>query len=217
MAFSGFNIFFAYIGNYIIYYLGYQVTDLALIEAIPLLLAMLSAIPMAKQINKDRHPYTALFGVACCVVGLLLMWPITPQSVNTGSVFQWRLWLGIFICGSGYIAILQTTKVWAKQLYPPDSRGQFEGIWVVFFVLIPMLLGSFLGGLVVKTSGEQFLNEITGRMEYIPNGMIFLSGAICILLSAIPFTMTIKLHNDRVARLKLVETETLQTKKGNCE
>ena len=103
-----------------------------------------------------------------------------------------QLLLGIFVLGCGYIAFLQTTKIWAKRLYPEDSRGQFEGIWVLFFVLIPMIGGSLIGQAVVQTGGETFTNLESGRLEYIPNGNIFLVGAIVILLTLIPAFLAAK-------------------------
>lgn len=196
--FSGFNIFFAYLGNYIIYYLGYGADQMGIIEAVPLVLAMLISIPLSSLINRNKHPFIAIFAVICSVIGLLILWPITPDSVDTSNLFHPQLWLGIFVVGVGYVAILQTTKVWTKQLYPADHRGQFEGIWILFFVLIPMVLGSILGGAVVKTSGEQFLNETSGLMEYIPNGSIFIAGAVLILFSVIPFLFTFKWQKQRL-------------------
>ena len=196
--FSGFNIFFAYLGNYIIYYLGFTADQMGIIEAVPLVLAMLSAIPISKLINRNKHPYLAMFAVAVSVAGLLILWPLKKESVDPSSLFNLRLWLGVFVVGVGYIAILQTTKVWTKQLYPPDHRGQFEGIWILFFVLIPMVVGSILGGAVIKSSGEQFVNTVSGQMEYIPNGTVFLAGAALIALSAIPFSQTFKYHRQRL-------------------
>ena len=103
----------------------------------------------------------------------------------------------INLMGVGYIAFLQTTKIWAKQLFPKDSRGQFEGIWVLFFVLIPMIGGSLIGQAVVQTGGETFLNAESGRMEYIPNGNIFVAGMIIILLALIPAVLAARSHGDR--------------------
>ena len=196
--FTGFNIFFAHLGNYLIYYLGYSADQMGVIEAVPLVLAMLTAIPMSSLINRNKHPYLAVFSIVMSVAGLLILWPISKGGVDTSSIFDLRLWLGVFIVGVGYIAILQTTKVWTKQLYPADRRGQFEGIWILFFVLIPNVLGSSLGGAIVKTGGEQFMNAASGQMEYIPNGLIFLVGAGVIALSAIPFSQTFRPHAQRI-------------------
>lgn len=197
--FIGFNVYFAYIGNYLIYYLGYTADMMGIIEAVPLVLAMLTAIPVGKLINKNKHPYIVIAAIAANIIGLIILYPVTPDMVDPTAMFNFRIWLGIFIVGVGYIWILQTTKVWTKQLYPKDAKGQFEGIWILFFVLIPMVGGSLIGQAVVKTSGETFVNEVSGVTEYIPNGNVFLVGAIVVALTIIPTLLTIKLHKARVA------------------
>lgn len=203
--FIGFNVYFAYMGNYIIYYLGYTADMMGIIEAVPLVLAMLTAIPISILINKNKHPYISFFAILINIIGLLVVFPIKPGDVDNTKIFDLQLWLGIFLVGVGYVAILQTTKVWAKQLYPKDSKGQFEGIWILFFVLIPMIGGSLIGEAVVKTSGQTFVDAMSGRDQFIPNGNIFIVGAAIILLSAIPFALTLKYHKKRVLAEKTEE------------
>ena len=101
------------------------------------------------------------------------------------------------VVGVGYVAFLQAMKVWAKQLYPADSRGQFEGIWVLFFVLIPMIGGSIGGEAVVRASGETFVDAVSGQTQFIPNGNIFLWGSVVILLSLIPALLAGKEYRKR--------------------
>lgn len=200
--FIGFNVYFAYMGNYIIYYLGYSADQMGIIEAVPLMLAMLTAVPIGILINKNKHPYLALASVVVNIIGLLILYPITEADVNPDSIFDLRIWLGIFVVGVGYVGILQTTKVWTKQLYPKDAKGQFEGIWILFFVLIPMIGGSLIGQKVVSSSNASFMDEVSGQWQYIPNGNIFIVGAAVILLSAIPFALTARLHKARIAAPK---------------
>lgn len=200
--FIGFNVYFAYMGNYIIYYLGYSADQMGIIEAVPLMLAMLTAVPIGILINKNKHPYLALASVVVNIIGLLILYPITEADVNPDSIFDLRIWLGIFVVGVGYVGILQTTKVWTKQLYPKDAKGQFEGIWILFFVLIPMIGGSLIGQKVVSSSNASFMDEVSGQWQYIPNGNIFIVGAAVILLSAIPFALTVRLHKARIAATK---------------
>lgn len=200
--FIGFNVYFAYIGNYIIYYLGYTADMMGIIEAVPLVLSMLTAIPASYLINKNKHLPLSIAAIAINIVGLLVLAPITPDMIDNTKIFNLRLWLGIFLVGVGYVTILQTTKVWTKQLYPQNSKGQFEGIWILFFVLIPMIGGSFIGEAVVKTSGVVVLNELSGQNDYIPNGNIFLVGAIVLLFSVIPVLMTRKHIKNRLSENK---------------
>ena len=196
--FIGFNVYFAYIGNYIIYYLGYTADMMGIIEAVPLVLSMLTAIPASRLINKNKHILVSTVAIVVNIIGLLIIAPITPDMIDNTKIFDFRLWFGIFLVGVGYVTILQTTKVWTKQLYPQNSKGQFEGIWILFFVLIPMIGGSFIGEAVVKTSGEIITNELSGQTEYIPNGNIYLVGALIILLTAVPLLMTIKHNKNRL-------------------
>lgn len=196
--FSGFNVYFAYIGNFIIHYLGFTPDQMGIIEAVPLGLAMLFAIPISKLINRGYHRYIAFAGVIINAVGCALAYLIRPENIDSTKIFNPIIFIGIFVIGIGYVAILQTCKVWAKQLYPRDSKGQFEGIWVLFFVLIPMIFGSVIGEAVVKTGGEQFLDTASGQMQYIPNENIFLVGGIVILFSIIPFLMILRSEKKEV-------------------
>ncbi len=197
--FIGFNVYFAYIGNYLIYYLGYTADMMGVIEAVPLVLAMLTAIPIGVLINKNKHPIIALASIAVNIAGLLILFPVKAENVDPRQIFHPVLWLGIFVVGVGYVGILQTTKVWTKQLYPADAKGQFEGIWILFFVLIPMIGGSLIGQAVVKTGGETFVNAESGLTEYVPNGSVFIVGAAVILLSVIPFLLAARYHRQRRA------------------
>ena len=197
--FIGFNVYFAYIGNYLIHYLGYTAAQMGIIEAVPLVFAMLSAIPIGMLINRDKHPYVAIAAVICNIIGLLIIYPVKAEQIDPSQLFNWRIWLGILVMGIGYIGILQVTKVWAKQLYPENAKGQFEGIWTIFFVLIPMVGGSLIGEAVVKTGGETFTNLTSGQTEYIPNGNIFLVGAVVVFFTLIPLLLSIKYHRQRQA------------------
>ena len=61
-----------------------------------------------------------------------------------------------------------------------------------------MIGGSLIGQAVVKTGGETFVNSASGQTEFIPNGNIFLVGAIVTALSAIPLLMTVKHFKKRL-------------------
>ena len=182
----GFNIYFSYTGNYLIHYLGYTPDQMGIIEAVPLMFAMLMSIPMGVLINKNKHPLVGAASVILNIAGLLILYPVRAGKIDPSKLFNLQIWLGIFIMGIGYVGILQVTKVWAKQLYPENAKGQFEGIWTLFYVLIPMIAGALIGEAVVKTSGETFVNQTSGLTEYIPNSNIFLVGACVVVLTLIP-------------------------------
>ena len=92
----------------------------------------------------------------------------------------------------GYILFLQTITVWSKQLYPEDARGQFEGIRIIFFVLIPMVVAPLISNPIIKRSGE-FVDEY-GFTEYLPTNTVFLAGAILVPLTLIPLFFANREH-----------------------
>jgi MFS family permease len=82
------------------------------------------------------------------------------------------------------------TSTWSKDLYPEDKRGQFAGYYLVFWVMIPMVLGPQIGSWLVSTYGiPTMFNGIPG---YIPTPIIFQGAALLTPLAALPLLLTKK-------------------------
>ncbi|HIT77767.1 MAG TPA: MFS transporter [Candidatus Limihabitans stercoravium] len=200
--FIGFNVYFVHMGNYMLHYLGFNEGDMGLMQGIGLILAMLMVIPAIFLINRNKTPLVCLIAIVVAIVGLMWIYFIVkPQNVDPTSAFavlNLPLIVGVFLVGVGYVVIVQSTTVWAKALYPADSKGQFEGVRIVFFVLIPMIFGSIIATPTIKLSGLQIAGEV--GMEYIPNENIFLVGAIVSVLAIIPLLFAWKLYKKRVSQ-----------------
>ena len=137
--FIAFNMYFAHIGNYMIYYLGFSADMMGYIEGVALVLAMLFTIPCTKLLNNNKAPLLCFISTVLNSIGVgLLGLFVRPENVNTNSIWNPMLLIGVLLLGMGYVLFLQSSTVWGKQLYPEDARGQFEGIRILFFVLIPM-------------------------------------------------------------------------------
>ena len=87
---------------------------------------------------------------------------------------------------------MQTITVWSKRLYPEDARGQFEGIRIIFYVLIPMVVAPLISNPIIKRSGE-FVDEY-GFTEYLPTNVLFLAGVVIVLLTLIPLLYATREH-----------------------
>ncbi len=194
--FIAFNMYFAHIGNYMIYYLGFKADMMGYIEGMGLVLAMLAVIPATKFINAGKIPELCQLGVIlnCIGVGVMGLF-VRPDNVNPTSLANPTLVIGIFVLGLGYMLFLQSITVWGKQLYPEDARGQFEGIRIVFFVLIPMIIAPLISNPIIKRSGE-FIDE-NGFTAYLPTHVLLLVGAVLVLLALIPLHIAKKIYNER--------------------
>lgn len=195
--FIAFNMYFTHIGNYMIYYLGFTADMMGYIEGLALVLATLTTIPASKLLNKNKAPQLCILSVFlnCIGVGLLGLF-IRPETVNTATLFNPLLLLCVFTLGTGYVLFLQASSVWGKQLYPEDSRGQFEGIRILFFVLIPMVVAPIFSNPIIKRSGE-FIDE-NGFVAYLPTNTLMLAGAAMVLLALIPLHFAKKHFDQRV-------------------
>jgi MFS family permease len=200
--FIGFNIYFVHLGNWMIYNLGFNAADMGLIEGIGLIVALFLAIPAGKVINRNRTPWVMIFAVVINIIGLVEIFLLArPGSVNTEAPFSMQnlpIFIGLFLVGGGYILCTQAMNMWIKQLYPEGGRGQFEGVRIVFFTLIPMVIGTILGNIVVKTGAGTAINEF-GITENIPTESIFFWGAILTVLTFIPLYFA---TNKYFARMK---------------
>ncbi len=187
--FIPFNIYFVQMGNWMIYYMGFSPDTMGLIQGIGLIAAMLLAIPAARLINRNKTPNVGAAAIIINIIGLWVLYLfVRPGTVDTTGIFSAAnvpLLLAVFMAGAGYILVMQSMTMWVKQLYPAQSRGQFEGIRVMFFTLIPMAVGALIGNAVVKGGAGTVVNEY-GITENIPTESMYLWAAILVVLAFIP-------------------------------
>lgn len=205
--FMGFSSYFPHLGNFLTQYLGYSAEKMGIIEAIPMVTAIFITLPISKLINKNKFISVAFISIVLGLIGSFSIFTISPQSIDITKYFNATLYIGIFFVASSYIIMLQATKTWTKNLYPKESKGQYEGLWAISYALIPMFFGSNIGEWVIKNEGLQRFNELTQRYEYFPNQKLFLIGTLISALSIIPIILA-KKYFDR----KTTDSDTAQTK-----
>ncbi len=199
--YTPFNIYFAHMGNWMIYRMGFTADSMGLVQGLSLLLACLLVVPAIVLINKNKTPLVA---AAAILVNLAGLWVLTlfirPETVNTASVFSAAnlpLFLAVFLVGAGHVLMTQSMNIWVKQLFPPESRGRFEGVRVLFFVLIPMLIGSLIGNAIVKNGAGSVVNDY-GITENIPTESIYLYAGIMVLATFVPLFFAARRYYARV-------------------
>ena len=161
------------------------------IEGLALILGMFTVIPTTRLINKGIYTVTVAVAVVFNIAGLLILGLfVRPDTINPSTIFNPVMVVGILFIGIGYVTFLQTVSVWAKGLYPTEAKGQFEGIRILFFVLIPMIIAPLISNPIIKASGE-IVNDY-GLKEYLPTETLFLVGAGISVLIYIPLYFAAK-------------------------
>ncbi len=116
------------------------------------------------------------FSVAATVIGLVCA-GVSKKFIPTV--------IGLFGIGVGYMSIFQTLMVLLKNLYPRGAKGQYEGLRCVFYVCIPMCIGTPIGSAIINSTGVEMVNEY-GVAGHAANNNIFLWAAAWIALTIIP-------------------------------
>ncbi len=202
--FIGFNVYFVHIGNMFIYNYHFDEGMFGIVEGLALILGIFCTIPANHFIKRNKAPQLLAFIIVLNIVGLIVFWLLGGSSDGTNllSVGNIPLFIGIVLIGIGYIITMQVTMVWAKQLHPDESRGQFEGIRILFFVLIPMTIGPLIADPIIQVWGTM------GTKTYgldpipiqIPNATLFLVAALVIILAFIPLYYVTKLYKERIKK-----------------
>ncbi len=201
--FIPFNFYFTHMGNWLIYDIGFTTGNMGLVEGIALLLAALVTIPFAKLINKDKTPLVVLIAVLANALGLILTFFFvkSPADVDGTNLFALKnipIFLCVFLIGTGYVLITQSGMIWIRGLFPEESRGQLEGIRVMSFTLIPMLLGTLIGNAIIKNTPQPDpIYDIYGHIIDVPQENLFLIAGFMVLLTLIPLYFAAKEHKRR--------------------
>lgn len=166
----GMQVFLPYQMIYMNNYLNLSKSTAGAVTAIPVLAAMIIAIPAGRFADKGHGTSLAFTGLLLSFGGLILFSISREiyQIILTGSF--------IYI---GFVVLLLSIGAWIKNLMPEDSRGQFEGVRMIFNVAIPMIVGPSLGSYLISNYGIPTI--INGNVGFIPTPVVFqVAGVLCV-------------------------------------
>lgn len=158
---------------YVIIYLQYglQVDSYALVLGVSLIVASLISVlggVLMNRVGKRRMllPSAVLF--AAGLLGMFLaresVWVITAAAIALG---------GMMIAFAAASAI-------ARDETPQGHAGMVQGLRMVAGVMIPMMIGPFIGAWVIVGSGQTYVD--LGVERPVPGPEIFLASAIVLVL-----------------------------------
>lgn len=173
--FTGVQVFLPYLMIYVNNYLKISKSNAGIIMAIAILISTLLAIPAGKLADKGYVKKLAFVSPFILLAGLILFsfsrsfYPI----VTTASI----LYVGL-------ITLTLSTSAWIKNLMPEGSRGQFEGVRMIFNVAIPMIIGPAIGSFLITNYGIPTVSN--GESGFIPTPIVFQVAGVLSVTSFIP-------------------------------
>ena len=177
-----YQVFMPYIIIYLEKYLG--ITDYAIPLGAILVLAAVFSVVMGKFVDKYgkiKFMVPAIIILVCGFVGMYFMVDVPLAAlIVVGTVM-----MGAFLVTSA------TISGTIRDYTPDDKVGLFQGVRMVFQVLIPMVVGPYIGAAVISGSNEVY-EDYMGITQILPNQNIFLAAAAVGLFAVIPSIILLK-------------------------
>jgi hypothetical protein len=150
----------------------------------------------------------AVIAVAILVAGIVLLLKIAGKSKGKGIAIGVILMtiglvilsttteikgvlIGIAPTAIGYVVLGILFNASVKDFIPVGKAGLFQGIRMIFFVLIPMVLGPAIGDIACRSSMITYINEY-GVETIVPAKSMFLYAAVVSILTLVPLFFLIK-------------------------
>lgn len=191
-----FNCAFQVFFPYLFIYLGSVVIpankDVNLLSAgviVPAVIAVafvIAGIIVLMKIAVKNKAASFIPSVIILVVGLLIL----SSTKNIIGVI-----IGVAPTLIGYIVTTTQFAANVRDNIPQDKVGLFQGVRMIFLVLIPMIVGPTLGNIATKNSNIHYIEN--GVQKVLPTESMFLYAAIVAALIFIPMLAYLKKDKEK--------------------
>lgn len=167
------QIFLPYLIIYVQRFL--RIDDYPLVLAATLLSASVLSVlggRLIDRIGKHRALAPALLVFAA---GLLGMFPARGMVAVIAA--------GIVMMSGMMLATAAVSAV-VRDHTPPGRAGAVQGLRMIMVVMVPMIIGPFLGAAVILGADETYLE--LGQVRQVPTPWIFVAAAVAALLALLP-------------------------------
>jgi MFS family permease len=164
---------------YIQRYLGIEAY--AILLGVVLLLASVVSVVIGRLIKANNKNKFFIPAMLTMTIGLILLF-LTRDAILVG--------ISGFIMMSGNLVLSAIFNVKVRDYTPLDKVGHFQGLRMIFYVMIPMIIGPFIGARVISNSNV-FYDDL-GVMKPVPTPAIFIASAIAVLFIMIPLLIAFK-------------------------
>lgn len=171
---TGTQVYMPYLIIYIQTYLGF--VDYALLLGIVLLSASLISVVAGRLLDRFGKLPAYPLALVIEIIGLVAMFFARSRVAVTiaGVIFM-----------AANLVMTAIAAALAKDYIPEGMSGRFQGVRMIAQVLIPMLIGPFVGSGLIASSGN-FYTEL-GVTKNVPTPAIFLGAAVIFVFSLLPW------------------------------
>lgn len=186
-AFCIFSIAYQVFMPYIIIYLEKTlgITDYAIPLGVILILSAVISVLLGRVIDRFGKIRCLLPSAAVLIIGFALMYFANGGNMPVLMIFG-TIMMGAYLVSSACICGT------IRDYTPQDKIGLFQGVRIVFQVLIPMVTGPYIGAAVIAGNNQTYVE--LGVEKTIPTANIFLAAAGVAVFSLIPIIALLKMQ-----------------------
>lgn len=187
-----FNIAFQVFFPYLFVYLQYVVLPAneglnfisagVIIPAVLVIASLIAGVVILLKVSAKNKAYGFIPAVILMVIGLFIL----SRTTNLVGVL-----VGVGPTLIGYLVLTIQLNAAIRDFIPVGKEGLFQGIRMIFVVLIPMVVGPVMGDIACRNSAITYMNEY-GVETIVPSASMFLYSCIFAVLVFIPLGVLIK-------------------------
>ena len=183
LSFMVFNIAIQVFMPYLMVYIQHSIkVDFIITVATVIGVASIATVVLGAfmdKIGKNRIIFPAL---GAATIGGVLMSFLTDQ---VGVI------IGCTLLMAGYLICTAVLGAKVRDYTPVNQAGLFQGVRMVFVVMIPMVTGPYIGSGVSYINPNTYINDF-GNEVIRPNSLVFLFTAIVLVFALIPIIFLIR-------------------------
>lgn len=188
-AIIAFQVFYPYLLTYVQYVIipdNGGVSNIlklpVIITAVVVAIITLTCIVTLLKLSTKKRGFCLVTGIIVLTVGFFLL------STST-SIYVILISIVPVVLGNALVNILFGAAV--KDFIPEGKAGMFQGIRMIFAVMLPMVIGPVIGDIACQHAARTIINEVGAEVIVPAKNMFLWAGLVCIL-GLIPLYFLIK-------------------------
>lgn len=183
-----FQVFFPYLFVYLQYVVLADSANSALLSpispaliivAVVAIIAIVAGIVILMKLSNKNKFLGFIPGVILLILGLI---------VFSSGTSLYIILAGLAPTLIGYLVLTIQLNASIRDFTPPEKTGLFQGIRMIFVVLLPMVVGPMIGDIACRNAGAIYTNEY-GVETIVPDATMFVYSAIIAVLVFIPLLL----------------------------
>jgi len=173
------QIYFPFLLIFLENYIGLSKTDISVFMAIFMVLIVISLIIIGIVSHRFNRKSMILAGSLIGGINFIIVGFVSFSLAGAGPISFGLVFL-YFLAMMPSLASGIAHGGWLLDSYPKGEEGKFQGIRMIFMVLLPMVIGPGIGAAIIQAFGIPTMDG------YIPTPEIFIFGGIVSMFAIIP-------------------------------